>query len=97
MSEPVIPEPRVQAVRVEWIDSASTHGWHDAVDLAREFAEQADGACAVCVTVALLWRVSEVSIELVQTSQPSRVHDGAYRVMNVIAIPRVSIRAIREL
>jgi hypothetical protein len=82
----------MQRVEVTWIDSARTEGWVDSDGLAKEFAANADGGCAECVTVGMLWQVGPTDIVVARDQQPSKVKAGPFRVCDVIAIPRVAIR-----
>lgn len=95
-----IPTPTCQPVKVEWIDSASDNtGWNDATKLAEEFKGQRDGGCVRIISAGLLFLVTETTITLVQSNQPSQYAPGSppYRVSGAYSIPRVAIRRIREL
>lgn len=87
----------MQMVRVEWIDSASCHGWEDASNLANELSGQRYGALALCVTVGFLYRVGPKDIALAPTQQPHKDASGPWRVCDVFSIPRTAITGFRSL
>lgn len=71
-------------VEVEWIDSATTNGWHDEFDLD-------DGGLITCRSVGYLLSRDRRSVQLVQ-SQSSH---GASAELT--AIPRSCVRSIKTL
>ena len=88
----------MQRVEVEWLDSASTAGWHDAAELAAEFADQSDGGLARCRSLGYLWRVGRHDIVLALNQQPSKIPPhGPWRVGQMMSIARSTILSVHEL
>ena len=76
--------PRIgSVVEVEWIDSATTAGWHD------DF-EDGDGLVE-CRTAGYLYSKDRQSVKVIQ-SQTSHGQQG-----EMIAIPRTCVRRITKL
>jgi hypothetical protein len=76
-----------KCVEVEWIDSASDHGWIATVDLDHS-------RIATCATCGYLVDRSKREVRIAQ----SRTRDGGYRPWGeIIAIPRVAVTRLRVL
>lgn len=84
-----MPWPKTPLVEVEWVDSASTNGWHRGGDIEREHAS--DGGTIMCRSSGYLLSKDRQSVRLAQ----SQTSHGS--VAEIQAIPRSCVRAIRLL
>lgn len=81
---------RLQPVEVQWVDTASQHGWRDCESL------EGDNGTVEIRTIGYLTRCSR---KVVQVVQSRHVNDSDYlmKVAETITIPRQCVRKITPI